>query len=51
MKQKKEQRHPVICTECGKPVCGEPEYVRTRRGSILFFHKACVRRGRDETGQ
>lgn len=50
MKQKEKRRDSVICTECGKPICGEPEYVRTRRGNKLFFHKACVRRG-NETRQ
>lgn len=50
MKRKK-WIYPRICAGCGEQIHGKLEYIRTRRGTELFFHKACVRRGRDETGQ
>lgn len=48
-KQKKIHSHrdPVVCPGCGKVISedadlGEVEYVRTKRKTDVFFHRACM---------
>lgn len=31
-----------ICHICGEEISGDFEYVRTRRGDDLYFHRKCV---------
>ena len=40
-----------ICNQCGRVIEEEYEYIRTRRGTEMYFHKSCIKRGRvHETG-
>lgn len=51
MKRKKGWMYPRICASCKKQIHGKLEYIRTQRGTELFFHEACVRRGKDGTDE
>lgn len=43
--KKSEKIIPRICAVCGKVIDINPDYIRTRRGTELYFHRACMRRG------
>lgn len=33
-----------ICCICQKVINGDAEWIRTRRGTVLYMHKECVRK-------
>ncbi len=40
--EKSEKTIPRICSVCGKVIERNPEYIRTRRGTKLYFHRSCM---------
>ena len=36
-----------ICCICQTVINGDAEWIRTRRGTVLYMHRECVRKGRD----
>lgn len=45
----KKKRRPY-CDICRKPIFEECEYVKTRRGNMLWYHAACIKKG-EESGK
>lgn len=36
-----------VCCICQKVINGDAEWIRTRRGTMLYMHKECVRKERN----
>lgn len=36
-----------VCCICQKVINGDAEWIRTKRGTVLYMHKECVRKGKD----
>ena len=43
MNDPKKMSVPVCCI-CQKVINGDAEWIRTRRGTVLYMHKECVRK-------
>ena len=37
---------PVWCI-CQKVINGDAEWIKTKRGTVLYMHRDCVRKGKD----
>ena len=37
-----------ICCICQKVINGDAEWIRTKRGTVLYMHRECVRKGKDD---
>ncbi|MFA9376253.1 MAG: hypothetical protein ACERKZ_05790 [Lachnotalea sp.] len=35
----KQENKIFICAKCGKEIVGEYEYIKTKRKTVLYFHK------------
>lgn len=46
MKENKKETSLRKCSLCGEVIIGIPEYVKTNRGTKLYFHRSCVREGK-----
>ena len=36
-----------VCYICQKVINGDAEWIRTKRGTVLYMHRECVRKGKD----
>ena len=36
-----------VCCICQKVINGDAEWIRTKRGTVLYMHKECVRKGKE----
>lgn len=45
----KKRKRPY-CDICKRPIFEECEYIKTRRGTMLWFHTACIKKG-EESGE
>ena len=36
-----------VCCICQKVINGDAEWIRTKRGTVLYMHKECVRKERN----
>lgn len=36
-----------VCCICQKVINGDAEWIRTRRGTVLYMHRECVRKERN----
>ena len=36
-----------VCCICQKVINGDVEWIRTKRGTVLYMHKECVRKERN----
>ncbi len=36
-----------ICCICQKAIDRDVEWIKTRRGTMLYMHRECVRKGKD----
>ena len=36
-----------VCCICKKVINGDAEWIRTKRGTVLYMHGKCVRKGKD----
>ena len=42
------KKMPVrVCCICQKVINGDVEWIRTRRETVLYMHRECVRKGKD----
>ncbi len=46
MNNAKKTSVPVCCI-CQKVINGGAEWIRTKRGTVLYMHRECVRKGKD----
>lgn len=35
-----------VCCICQKVINGDAEWIRTRRGTVLYMHRECVKKGK-----
>ena len=48
-KEPKPKRPPVVyCAICGKEIRGNYEANKTRRGTVIYFHRHCMKGGRPD---
>lgn len=38
------------CDKCGRPIIGEYDFIKTRRGTKMYFHKGMKCGGRKHSG-
>ncbi len=36
-----------VCCICQKVINGDAEWIRTKRGTVLYMHRECVRKGKE----
>ena len=36
-----------VCCICQKVINGDAEWIKTKRGTVLYMHRECVRKGKD----
>ena len=37
----------LVCCICQKVINGDAEWIRTKRGTVLYMHRECVRKGKE----
>ena len=40
-----------ICCICQKVINGDAEWTKTKRGTVLYMHRECVRKGKENEDQ
>lgn len=43
------QKIPRICSICGKVIEGEPEQVKSQRGTISYYHRSCIKKEQQDS--
>lgn len=36
-----------VCCICQKVINGDAEWIKTKRGTVFYMHRDCVRKGKD----
>ena len=36
-----------VCCICQKVINGDAEWIKTKRGTVLYMHRECVRKGKE----